>query len=315
MNEKKKQYFCRLCGDQKAKPFLKTFDHYSPKNASFQLYQCESCSLLFVKPLPDPIKFESSFPEQVSNPFLYFQNTKKDFLEKIYTFFHPYSLKWRIKQVEKVKGTGRLLDVRCGNGDFLYEMRQKLWEVVGVESKTEQANFVRNTLGLQVYEHLEDMLFEKYQNSFDVITFWHSLGYFDDFNGILKLVSGLLKHDGVILLAMPNWHSPDFWFYRQNWAAFDIPRRLYYFGPRQVQILMRKHQLRLIISRVIPFDIYYNCFLSERIIIDNLKMSRIHRLFRYSWALFFAIIVQILSISGAGSGMLYFVRRKNADAK
>ena len=115
---------CKLCGGQKAKPFLETFNRYSPTASSFNLYQCESCSLLFINPLPGPGKYESFLPDDILNPFLYFQNTHKTFIEKVYAFFHPYSLKWRIKQVEKVTGAGSLLDVGCGNSTFIYEMRQ-----------------------------------------------------------------------------------------------------------------------------------------------------------------------------------------------
>ncbi len=314
MNKEQNIYGCKLCGSQKAKPFLKTFNRYSPTGAAFHLYRCESCSLLFINPLPDTERYKSSFPGDISNPFLYFQNTNKTFIEKVYTFFHPYSLKWRIKQVEKVTGAGSLLDVGCGDSSFLYEMRQRQWEVVGVESKPKPANFARKTLGLNIYENIENLP-KKYNQSFDVITFWHSFGYFSDFNTVLTLVSELLKPDGVILLALPNWHSLDFWFYRQNWAALDVPGRLYYFGTRQVGILIQKHKLRLRKNRVIPFDIYYNFLLSERIIIENLQPNRIQRLFRYSSALFIAIIAQILSVSGAGSGMLYFVSRKDTNAK
>ncbi len=314
MNNAVPTFTCRLCGSHDATQFLKTRDRYAFSAGDFHLYRCSRCGLVSIHPFPDEKFVKSAYPEKITNPFLYFQNTDKDFLEHIYSFFHPYSVKWRMAQVEKAVGTGRLLDVNCGNGRFLYELRQHLWEVAGVESRADQAGFARETMGLKVYASLTD-LEEKYKNSFDVITFWHNFGQFSDFKKILQLTVDLLHPGGYILLALPNWKSLDFGFYRQHWAALDVPRRFFHFSPRQVQLLAARHYLKVQKSKVIPFDIYYNSLLSEKIIMENSRASRVFKAFRYSRSLFVAIIAHIFSLAGTGSGMLYFLRRKERHEK
>lgn len=314
MNNAVATFSCRLCGSHHATLFLQTRDRYASTGVNYSMYRCSRCGLISIHPFPNADFVQSTYPEKVDNPFLYFQSTDKDFLEHIYSFFHPYSVKWRIAQVQKAVGAGRLLDVNCGNGRFLYELRQRLWEVAGVESRVNQADFARETMGLNVYTSLAE-LEEKYKNSFDVITFWHNFGQFPDFKKILQIVVNLLHPEGYILLALPNWKSFDFNFYRQHWAALDLPRRFFHFSPRQVKLLAARHSLEVRKSKVIPFDIYYNSLLSEKIIVENSRSNKIFKAFRYSRSLFVAIVAHIFSLAGTGSGMLYFLRRKETDAK
>jgi len=305
---------CNLCGGSRFQLFVTTFDRYHPKQQSFQLWQCQTCGLVVLLPLPNEEELQASYPRRFLNPFLYFQNIKKDNLNRIYTFFHPYSVSWRLKQVEKEIGVGRLLDVGCGNGDFLYEIRQRLWEVVGVETHSLQAQFVRGTLGLKVVKTMADLL-PDYRHHFDVITFWHTLGHFLDLHGTLQQARELLHPRGVMLLALPNYASLDFWLYHRFWAALDTPRRLFHFTPKQVRQLLRLNGWQLEMTRTIPFDIYYNCLLSEKILMEY-RGKKIHLKFLYYLrSLMVAINAHILSIAGTSSGMLYVVRRRGDGAK
>jgi SAM-dependent methyltransferase len=310
LSKTKLNFTCSVCALHDAEPFLETFDRYSKPLNTFDLYRCSNCGLVTVYPLPDQNVRLNSISDRDINPFLYFQNSNKEILDGIYSFFHPYSVKWRINQIEKTIGTGRLLDVRCGNGMLLYELKQKLWEVTGAEPASKKTDFAKNTLGLNIQPNLESLL-ETHKDYFDIITFWHSFGSFIDLKKTIINASELLHPDGYLLLALPNWKSLDFWLYKKYWSALDVPRRIHHFGPRQVKLLLQKTGLSLEKTRVIPFDIYYNCLLSERIILGRKKVNRLTKLLFYWRSLTIAFIAHILSISGTGSGMLYFVRKRN----
>ena len=75
----------------------------------------------------------------------------------------------------------------------------------------------------------------------------------------------LLADDGIIFIAVPNYTSYDAKFYKSNWAAYDVPRHLYHFAPRSMQLLMEMHGLS--VKKIIPmwFDSFYVSLLSEKI--------------------------------------------------
>ena len=77
--------------------------------------------------------------------------------------------------------------------------------------------------------------------------------------------------------------------------------------------LLRKKSLSLVRKKTIPFDIYYNCLLSEKILIENKSSKNSMKLLHYIRSTMLAVIVHILSISGSGSGMLYILKRENNE--
>lgn len=302
-------YTCGLCGGSEARPFLRAADRYRPGKGEYTLVQCAGCGLISLHPVPGRRETVASYPLDVLNPLFEFGRRRSSILERAYAFFHPYSVRWRQRQVEEAAGVGRLLDVGCGTGDFLYAMRQRLWEVAGVEDVPHLAEFARHTLGLKIFPDLASLA-GRYPRHFDVITFWHTFDRYPDLHETLRRTLPLLHSRGAILLGLSNPRSVDFWFYRRYWASLDVPRRLYHLTPRHVAALARRHGLQVEGTKVIPFDIYYNTFLSEKIFLEQKRIrSRVRGLF-YLRGLFLGMIVHILSVSGNGPGLLYCLRGK-----
>ena len=100
--------------------------------------------------------------------------------------------------------------------------------------------------------------------TFDAITLWHVLEHVHALNETLAQLVSLLKPDGVLLLAVPNVESLDAQHYRENWAAYDVPRHLYHFAPDTMTRLLKKHGLALRQMLPMPLDAYYVSMLSER---------------------------------------------------
>ena len=80
----------------------------------------------------------------------------------------------------------------------------------------------------------------------------------------INLLKQLLKKNGTLLVALPNCNSFDAETYRQHWAAYDVPRHLYHFTPKDITTLFSKHGMR--IDKVLPmwFDSFYIALLSEK---------------------------------------------------
>ena len=125
----------------------------------------------------------------------------------------------------------RLIDVGCGNGEFLARMRALGWDVVGVEPDPQAARIGRETYGLPVYSvPLEKGDF--CAESFDAATMSHVIEHLRDPVSTLKAVNRLLKQDGRLIIHTPNTASLGHRWFRQNWRGLEPPRHLFLFGPR-----------------------------------------------------------------------------------
>jgi 2-polyprenyl-3-methyl-5-hydroxy-6-metoxy-1,4-benzoquinol methylase len=102
---------------------------------------------------------------------------------------------------------GKLLDVGCGLGIFLYLARQAGWETCGVDISPYAARYAREKFGLEVYDH--DSIKQRVDQSgpFDVITLWDSIEHFPDPLGMLKQINSYLQDDGLLMLNTPNEES------------------------------------------------------------------------------------------------------------
>jgi 2-polyprenyl-3-methyl-5-hydroxy-6-metoxy-1,4-benzoquinol methylase len=58
---------------------------------------------------------------------------------------------------------------------------------------------------------------------------WHVLEHVPDLNNQIAELKRLLKPNGTIFIAVPNFKSFDAKYYQEYWAAFDVPRHLWHF--------------------------------------------------------------------------------------
>jgi SAM-dependent methyltransferase len=114
------------------------------------------------------------------------------------------------------KVPGRLLDVACGGGTFLEEMRSRGWQVVGVDGSRPMLAQARKRLGPDVPLVQELMTEFRAPGRFDLATCWlDSLNYLltnEDIIEHFRRVARALKRRGFYLLDLSfgSWCA-EFW--------------------------------------------------------------------------------------------------------
>jgi len=122
-------------------------------------------------------------------------------------------------------GERRLLDVGCGNGSYLAQIRDVGWRAMGVEMDPQAAKVAREYRQLPVFVGtLEEA--QLLEGSFDAITMNHVFEHVPDPTSLLKECYRLLSPGGHLVLAMPNLGSLGHRIFRQHWLALDPPRHL-----------------------------------------------------------------------------------------
>lgn len=138
---------------------------------------------------------------------------------------------------------GRLLDIGCGNGTFLASMRERGWEVLGVEPDPEASRLARERYGLEVVtDTLEGAALPV--SSADAITLNHVIEHVPDPVALLEECCRLLQPGGKLVAVTPNVESLGHRLFGARWPHLDPPRHLHLFSQRTLQACAEKAGLR-----------------------------------------------------------------------
>lgn len=190
---------------------------------SFDLLVCSTCGLGQTSPQPD----------NLDKYYAGYHGGRHGFTARFRAWSRARTLKSCFDQA-----AGRyLLDVGCGDGDFLMAAQKDGWNVVG----TERGERLPEIDALKVLSDLTAVRDELGDSSFDAVTCWHTLEHFNDPSGTLADIGKLLRTDGVLLIAVPDlggWQARGF---GRHWMHLDVPRHLWHFTSGSLAKLLSKH--------------------------------------------------------------------------
>jgi SAM-dependent methyltransferase len=251
---------CPVCGSKQFKPFITCTDFFV-SGEQFEIRECTGCGFKFTANAEDEENIGLYYQ---SEDYISHSNTSKGLVNAAYHRVRNYMLGRKRRLVEKATGlkTGQIFDVGAGTGFFLNEMKTHGWQISGTEKSADARAFSKKEFGLEMDE--PEQLFQFETKSFDAITLWHVLEHIHQLNENLEAFARLLKPEGKLIIAVPNHTSYDARHYKQFWAAWDVPRHLWHFGPEQMKLFGEKHGFRLISLHTMPFDSFYVSLLSEK---------------------------------------------------
>ncbi len=93
---------------------------------------------------------------------------------------------------------------------------------------------------------------------------WHVLEHVPNLTEYIAQLKSLLKPEGTLVVAVPNFKSYDANYYKEFWAAYDVPRHLWHFSKKSIQELFREENMEVIKTLPMKFDSYYVSLLSEK---------------------------------------------------
>lgn len=250
---------CPLCNSGQFHNQIIVKDH-SISGESFAIVQCDKCNLSFTNPRPSTTEIKRFYK---SEEYISHTDATRNIFDLVYKTARFFTLRSKLKLIESYNTKKYLLDYGCGTGDFLKKCQDHNWQVKGIEPNDKARNIAKDKLNIDISFSLTNL--EKGEH-FNIITLWHVLEHVHDLNKTMSQLKDRLKAKGKLILALPNNESWDANFYKENWAAYDVPRHLYHFNPGTVKNLAKHHKLT--ISKIIPqkLDSYYVSLLSEKYI-------------------------------------------------
>ena len=237
-----------------------TLKDHSVSKEEFQLLHNKELDMLETFPEPKGEKLSEYYK---SEDYISHTDTKRNLLEFAYHKVRAISLKRKLKLINSFQSESKtLLDIGCGTGDFLETALKDHWNITGIEPNESARQIANSKTHNSVFETEE--LSKLKPQSFDVITLWHVLEHLPDLENHTALFKSLLKPNGTLVIAVPNYKSYDADYYKNFWAAYDVPRHLWHFSKTSISELFKKENMKLVKTLPMKFDAYYVCLLSEK---------------------------------------------------
>jgi predicted SAM-dependent methyltransferase len=234
---------------------MKVKDHFLSQKI-FEIKSSKYDGIL--KTFPQPSAEE--LPEYYeSDKYISHQTTSTSIKDVVYQKVKSFMLRRKKQWVMQHKTSGKILDIGAGTGDFLNCFDEQSWQKYAVEP-SDKLEKVLKQKSITIVENLKAFQ----PHSLDVITFWHSLEHIPDLEYTLSELERVIKKDGIVFIAVPNYKSYDAKCYEQFWAAWDVPRHLWHFSRKGLKKIVQQYSLQCYKERGMYFDAFYVSILSEK---------------------------------------------------
>lgn len=251
---------CPCCNSEKINEVLVAKD-YTVSKEDFSIWECVNCTVRFTQNIPDAA---SIAPYYQSSAYVSHTDTKEGLVNQLYHIVRNFTLKTKRNLLQQQTGLqqGHLLDIGAGTGAFAQTMKEAGWQITGLEPDASARTIAKQKFGLLL--QMPNKLYTLPQAQFDAITMWHVLEHVHDLHSYLEQFNAVLKPQGKIFIAVPNYTSGDASSYKKHWAAYDVPRHLYHFSPKSIDILAASKGFTVKAYKPMWFDSFYVSMLSEQ---------------------------------------------------
>ncbi len=225
---------------------------------SFAITQCANCSFLFTNPRPVEVDLSKYYK---SEAYISHTNKATNLVNFTYKLARNYTLAKKVKLINSISPEKSVLDYGCGSGEFLSACQKKAWKIHGFEPDQQAREKAASITQTNIISDLKDL---KYLDQVSLITLWHVLEHVPNLNATIEQLKSKLTKNGKFLIAVPNHESYDAQYYKEYWAAYDVPRHLYHFSMKTMKGFLQKHGLKLYKTIPMILDAYYVSLLSEK---------------------------------------------------
>lgn len=211
---------CPVCFESSNPIFIQD---YRNEDGAWSLYECDKCHTQVWTPFKNP---GHEWYEQKSGYLV--RDSSKPKLERGY---HKKALDY-LKKASLSNPSIKILDIGCGTGEFLNELKKNGIEGWGIDFDENAIKNAKKYFGLfNVFStSLESFLLKSDIPKFDVITFFEVIEHLDNHQEFFKKIPLLLNENGIVILSTPsrerifvNLIKADFPFHHlTRWNEFSI---------------------------------------------------------------------------------------------
>lgn len=231
---------CRICSSQGNHQLYEVREMQFGTRERFEYFECSECQCLQLVDVPDDLSrhYPTTYESLKIWPPDHFRTSFRGKLESLRTRYivsgqgllgsvlyarWPTEVEIGLRALSLIRPTtsNRIIDVGCGTGYRLYELRNAGFShLLGIDP------FIRASIDYPNGLAVRKQTLEQVTGKWDVIMFHHSFEHLLNPLATLKQAAGLLVPGGYCLIRVPTTSSWAWENYRENWAQIDAPRHI-----------------------------------------------------------------------------------------
>jgi len=251
-------FTCSVCQSHKQPVLFKVKEMYYGTFEEFTYSRCDDCYVLNLVDIPVdlgkyyPSNYHCHFVSKAENNG--FKNklfskrsqavltNNKFSLGFLINLVKPYQSKFKVFSTAGLTVDSRILDIGCGAGDFLIELRN-----AGFKNLTGVDPFLPEELQKYYADEIRFIRSDLFQVNevFDFIVLNHAFEHMPDHIQVLEKIKDLLSSNGKICIRVPVTEGLAWEKYRENWYQLDAPRHLTIHSLKSMDLLLKRAGLRL----------------------------------------------------------------------
>ncbi len=236
---------CHVCGGARF--------YYLFSASDYRVVRCDDCGLMFLNPQPSDDELARIYNAD------YFLGSNTDKNTQAVREIKQATARLYLSEISRYRSadSGHLLEIGCGDGDFLVAAQAAGWRVTGVEYSATACEKARQCLknGEVFCGELHSVRLEPEQ--FDLCVISDVIGNVRSPMVFLREIHRLLKPGGALFIATPSIGSWSARLMRQKWMEFKA-EHLTYFDPQTLQTALFKSNFRDVIVepgwKMLSFD-------------------------------------------------------------
>jgi len=235
---------CPLCGSDRFRRVIDARDRHYGNPGTFPVMHCEECGVFFLNPMPTLAYLSTAYPQNYyayETPDAAQRSPTGKLIRRTVRRVIGFSSGWTGDP--KFPKPGCMLDLGCGAGHFLSEMRDKGWDVHGVEPDHQAAARGRQQ-GIDIRTGtIHDAAFPA--ATFDYVRSNHSFEHIHNPREVLREVKRILRTDGKLFIGVPNLEGLMAKSWGTYWWYLGAPVHTFGYTPASLSRLLAEEGFRV----------------------------------------------------------------------
>ena len=247
---------CRLCDGEISESFM-VKEMLIGLRETFEYLLCSSCGCLQIAAVPSNLsKYYPQDYYSLQTPKRKKSRIIRDYIRSSVALYNIQGTGWvgclltRFKSPDIIhaayrrvglKFTDKILDVGGGSGAHALSLHS-----IGFKDAMSVDPFISKNIYLNGKIIAKKAQFFDIQESYDLITFHHSLEHMPSQEKILEKAAEIINPGGQILIRIPTVTSTAWENYGVDWVNLDAPRHLYLHSHSSIKMLAKRAGLKVI---------------------------------------------------------------------
>lgn len=210
---------CPLCQSDESKPVF--------TKGPLRIVRCAACSMMYANPVDAELAAGTFYDRRGQSFYLS--------PEKLESDYAPSRFVRELRLFRSFCRSGRVLDVGCSTGAFLYQLNTRFpdqYEVTGADVTTAALDHAE-ARGVPVVRG-SFLEFPEVNSGFDAITFWAVMEHLVEPKKFLEKAAALLRPGGYCFILVPNMDSLAVRLLGAKYR-YIMPDHVNYFSPATLQ--------------------------------------------------------------------------------